>query len=587
MLILLIIFILTSVAITVRSDRSILYSKSSLINLTSINILLYSDYNYSLVGKSISLIGGLVYMSNIAYLFHIFIFVIGSLIITLTSFYPRKIVVNEYSSLYKLLFYNLLTKASIINKKSEMFKIIEYSLLLLFVILGTLFLISSTDLVTMFISLELQSYGLYIVSTVYRNSESSTGGGLMYFLLGGLSSCFILLGSSLLYINSGTTSFDNLSVINNISTYSLSLDTNNIYWYKSFYIIISFIIMVVGFLFKVSAAPFHFWSPDVYDAIPTIVTTFVAIIAKISIFVLLLELVNISSKTPFSFYWNIILIVSSLLSLIIGSVLGLTQTRIKRLYAYSTISHVGFILLALSISNLESIQAFIFYILQYSISNLNIFILLLSAGYLFYNYLYKGKENYNDLEEKNYSPVQYISQIKGYFEINTILALSLALTLFSFIGVPPLIGFFGKQMILSAAIDKGFYFMSIIAILTSVIAAVYYLVVVKEVFFYKKEYDRIESYGTIEGYSILKKRDNIINNNGYIEKVYYTSENITLSSSITIIISVITIIVFIFMFSPNEMINSIVIVSHDYADTSLSWGVYFQNSASPQMERLV
>ena len=136
--------------------------------------------------------------------------------------------------------------------------------------------------------------------------------------------------------------------------------------------------MSVGFLFKVSAAPFHFWSPDVYDAIPTIVTTFVAIIAKISIFIFLLELVHYTSKSMFDtdFSWTISLLFSSLLSLAIGTIVGLTQSRIKRLYAFSTISHVGFILLGLSIHSIESTQAFIFYLMQYSISNLNAFILI-------------------------------------------------------------------------------------------------------------------------------------------------------------------------------------------------------------------
>src|SRR6266480_207623 len=144
---------------------------------------------------------------------------------------------------------------------------------------------------------------------------------------------------------------------------------------------------------------------------------------------------------------------SSLLSLIIGSILGLTQFRIKRLYAYSTISHLGFLLLALSVNSVESIQAFLFYLIQYSISNLNAFILLITIGYSFFHLVYKEssllkEEGY--LKDVNNSPIQLVSQLKGYFKINPILSISLAITLFSFIGVPPLIGFFGKQMILSS-----------------------------------------------------------------------------------------------------------------------------------------
>src|SRR5690348_4586562 len=178
---------------------------------------------------------------------------------------------------------------------------------------------------------------------------------------------------------------------------------------------------------------------------------------------------------------------SSLFSLIVGTVVGLTQFRIKRLFAYSTISHVGFILLALSISTIESTQAFVFYLIQYSISNLNAFIILVTIGFSLYSYSNNNKE-YKQLIDKNNSPIQLISQLRGYFNINPLLALSLTITIFSFAGIPPLVGFFAKQMVLSAAIDKGYIFLSLIAILTSVIGAVYYLNVIKEIYFYSSEY---------------------------------------------------------------------------------------------------
>ena len=138
---------------------------------------------------------------------------------------------------------------------------------------------------------------------------------------------------------------------------------------------------------------------------------------------------------------------------------GLTQFRIKRLFAYSTISHVGFILLALSISSVESTQAFIFYLTQYSISNLNAFFILIAIGFSLYCYISNNKEH-KELIDKNNSPIQLISQLKGYFYINPLLAISLAITIFSFIGIPPLVGFFGKQMVLSAALDKGYIFIN-------------------------------------------------------------------------------------------------------------------------------
>lgn len=261
------------------------------------------------------------------------------------------------------------------------------------------------------------------------------------------------------------------------------------------------------------------------------------------------------------------LLISCLLSLAVGTILGLSQSRIKRLYAYSTVSHVGFILLALSITTLESIQSFVFYLIQYSISNLNAFIILLSIGYSFYSLTYNGKENYKDVQERNYSPVQYIDQITGYYHLNPILSTSLGISLFSFIGVPPLVGFFGKQMILSSAIDNNYFFMSFLAIITSVIGAGYYLAIIKQMFFYKSEHQLLKSISSLKGYRLhLTKLDNrsetINNNTGEIggldtSKVFYNSEEITLSSYLSIIISLVTILILLFMFIPNEFINLI------------------------------
>jgi len=446
MLIFSIIFILLSNAVTLRRDKSILFSRVAIIVLFYSSLLTILSLFINNLSNGIGLYGGLFHTTSITEIFHIFIFLISGVILQLTAFYPRKVWIAEYSSLRKLIFYKFLYyRKNIANKMGEQFTIIEYPLILLFIITGAIFLVSTSDLVSIFLSIELQSYGLYLLCTLYRNSELATSGGLTYFLLGGLSSCFILLGTSLLYANSGTTNLDGIYVITSLS--DLANDNNNylLYWYKSYYINFSLLILSVGFLFKVSAAPFHFWSPDVYDAIPTIVTTFVAIVAKISIFIFFLELVHYTSNSLFNFQfsWTSSLLVSSLLSLIIGTVVGLTQFRIKRLFAYSTISHVGFILLALSINSIESIQAFIFYLMQYSISNLNAFIILISIGFSLYYYINDSNE-YKQLVDETRSPIQLISQMKGYFYINPVLALSLSVTIFSFVGIPPLIGFFCK-----------------------------------------------------------------------------------------------------------------------------------------------
>jgi len=563
-------YLLISNALTLRKDKSILFSRIVMIALVLSAILAFNNLFVLSLDKGIGIYGGLFHVTPFTQTFNVFIFIITSLILTITSFYPRKVFVNRFSSVYNLFSYNLVYNKTVIsNKMGEQFRIIEYSLIIVFVITGAVFLMSASDLVSIFLSIELQSYGLYIISTLYRDSEQATSGGLTYFLLGGLSSCFILLGSSLLYVNSGTTSLEGIYLINSISEILPSASINNatetgntihgavLSWYKPYYIHLSLVILSVGFLFKVSAAPFHFWSPDVYDAIPTVVTTFVAIVAKISIFIFFLELVYYTEKTLSVFSWTNCLLISSLFSLIIGSVLGLTQFRIKRLFAYSTISHVGFILLALSINSVESIQAYIFYIIAYTISNLNAFIILVTIGYSLYLYVYKDENHRDDLIDKNNSPIQLVSQLKGYFYINPYLALSLAITLFSFVGVPPLIGFFAKQMVLSAALDSGYVFMALVAILTSVVGAVYYLNVIKQIFFFKSDYkinpslENLELKGSLVRLTALfmPSSDKSHKNE---ESFKFNMNNIVLSSALSSVISILTLILLLFIYIPNE-----------------------------------
>ena len=281
-----------------------------------------------------------------------------------------------------------------------------------------------------------------------------------------------------------------------------------------------------------------------------------------------------------------------MLSLAIGTIVGLTQSRIKRLYAFSTISHVGFILLGLSIHSIESTQAFIFYLMQYSISNLNAFILIITVGYSLYSYVYKHyddgfvsdlddpffdpynidgntadrdglpfsgeslevsleeqkriKENHDSMQDINNSPIQLIDQLKGYYYINPVISVSLAITLFSFAGIPPLIGFFGKQMILSAAIDSGYIFMSLIAILTSVISAVYYLAIIKQIFFFKPDFKKNPIFRNFYADGLITEKSVII------KEVYIFSDNIVISSSLSLSISIITFIISLFIFIPQE-----------------------------------
>jgi len=261
---------------------------------------------------------------------------------------------------------------------------------------------------------------------------------------------------------------------------------------------------------------------DVYDDSPTIVTIWLTIMPKISILVLLLELQtqigllgNISDGSLYLqsniielyneslsninlyegmigentiYVLKILLLISSLLSLIIGTVVGLAQIRIKRLLAYSTISHIGFILLALVINTEQSIESLIFYIIQYSLTNLNTFLIIIALGYIIQQSIIKNIpkqinyhliNNYNEYGGLKNGEIKYISELKGQFFSNPILSLSLSVCLFSMAGIPPLIGFFAKQFVLYSAIQNGYYFISIVAILVSVISASYYLKIIR------------------------------------------------------------------------------------------------------------
>jgi NADH-ubiquinone oxidoreductase chain 2 len=532
-------------------------------------IIVYDSLCVTYLDTGIGIYNGLFHSTAVTQSFGLFVYIISGIILLLTAFYPRWIQepwlpANKADTANKERCYSKGKIAGyknvIMGKTAPQYTILEYPLIMLFIITGAILLMSSSDLVSMFLAIELQSYGLYIFATLYRNSEWSTSAGLTYFLLGGLSSCFILLGSALLYASCGLTSLDGIYVFYNIISEIDPISTYPLY-VKPEIFSMGFLIMSVGYLFKVSAAPFHFWSPDVYDAIPTIVTTFVAIIAKISIFIFLLELVYNTSQTIFGFNWTYLLLVSSFLSLIIGTTVGLVQFRIKRLLAYSTISHVGFILLALAINSIESVQAFLFYLMQYSLSNLNIFFIIILIGYSLVYYKKNKYFMFEEMEIEN-SPIQLIKQLNGYFHLNPVLALSLAITIFSFIGVPPLIGFFAKQMVLSAALQNGYYFLALIAILTSVIGAVYYLNIIKAVFFdttefklinnfdYKTEDDEITTIKipTYKNYFKI----NPLNKTVSPDNLSY----LVLSSSLTITVSGLTLVILLFIIYPQVWLSS-------------------------------
>jgi NADH-ubiquinone oxidoreductase chain 2 len=369
-------------------------------------------------------------------------------------------------------------------------RVAEYPLIILFTTLGMSSLVSSSDLVTLFLSIELQSLALYILASIYRDSEAATSAGLKYFIVGALSSSLILLGACLLYGLTGVSSFEGVYLL-----CSMAVANSGIH--------IALVLIGIALLFKVAAAPFHNWAPDVYDGVPTIVTTWLAIMPKVAILAFLGEFQGFThlGRVYETAYPPNILLVSALLSLVIGGLLGLAQYRIKRLLAYSTISHMGFILLALAIHTPEGIEAYLFYLVQYVLTSTNIFFVLLafgnhgsawdtlsSAGSLGLKRVPLGLERAGVLAEpkdpKN-PTILYISHITGtrHIQSNPALGLTFAITLFSMAGIPPLVGFFAKLMVVYSATHSGYLFLATIAILFSVLSAAYYLRVIRVLFF--------------------------------------------------------------------------------------------------------
>jgi NADH-ubiquinone oxidoreductase chain 2 len=515
----------------------ILFQRLSSIILIYAGVLSFNALYIQSIGSGIGIYSGLFHVTFISQVIDIIIFIIGAIIL-----------ISRPSTLYAKKEINLNGNIKIEDK--SYLNAIEYCLIVMFSTLGASLLISSADLISMYLSIELQSFGVYILSTLYRNSESATSAGLKYFLLGSLSSCFILLGSGIIYTYTGLTNLE--------SIYSLLSNSNSQNIIQG--VTLGFIFIFVGFLFKISAAPFHNWAPDVYDDSPTIVTIWLTIMPKLAILFILLEIythivqVDVSLSGIYLFNTlnqiensiinnvsliseNIIiknlLLISSLLSLIIGTVIGLAQSKIKRLLAYSTISHIGYILLALAINTEQSIDSFIFYIIQYSITNLNTFLIILALGYIKYNSVL-----YKEGSEKD---ISLISELKEQFFLNPLIAISFTICLLSMAGTPPLIGFFSKQFVLYSAVESGYYFMALLGILVSIISASYYLKIIR----------------------ILHTKSNVSEQENLIEsKITENSESESIVNNIhSLVISILTLLILFFILKPSILLKSTQLLS--------------------------
>ena len=342
----------------------------------------------------------------------------------------------------------IISKNYFIDSKISKF---EIPVLILFATLGMLLMISSNNLMAMYLSIELQSLALYVLATIKRDSLYSAESGVKYFILGALSSGILLYGFSLIYGFTGSTSFEDIKLI-------LS-ESNNL----SLGLIFGLVFIIVGLAFKISAVPFHMWTPDVYQGAPTSITAFFAIVPKIAAIALIFRF----CLEPFGDHyneWGQIIFFLSVASMFLGAIAAINQSNIKRLLAYSSIGHVGYVLIALAAANNDGVKSAAIYMFIYMIMNISVFTILLSL-------------------KKSNQYIENISDLDGLSKSNPIISISLAIIMLSMAGIPPFIGFFGKFYVFVAAIESGLYLLSILGVLASVISAYYYLRIIKVMYF--------------------------------------------------------------------------------------------------------
>ncbi len=372
---------------------------------------------------------------------------------------------DNFSNYFKLLLIIssilviIISQQFIIDKNLSRF---EYPIIILLSVLGMFFMISSNDLILFYLGLELQSLALYILAAIDRDSIKSTESGVKYFVLSALSSGLLLYGCSLLYGFIGSTNFEIISE-------SLTPENTGA--------IFAMVFILVGLAFKVSAVPFHMWTPDVYEGAPTPITAFFAVVPKVAGFAVLIKFMSVPFKNILN-EWQLIIIFISIASMILGAVAAIGQTNIKRLMAYSSIGHMGYALAGIATGTQNGYMSSIIYITIYVIMNIGTFACILA--------LKKDDKYFEDIKD-----------LSGVSNKHSLLSISFLILFFSLAGIPPLAGFFAKLYVFIAVIESKMYFLAIIGLVTTVISAFYYIRIIKIIYFDEKniELSRIKNLG--------------------------------------------------------------------------------------------
>ena len=376
-----------------------------------------------------------------------------------TTLFNESIIIDYLSSFMKIMtllaaFFVLIISSNYLR----IFKIfiIEYPILILSSVLGMMIMISSNDLIIFYMGLELQSLALYVLATFDRDNIKSSEAGLKYFVLSALSSGLLLYGCSLIYGFTGSTNFNVIASQLNSSEYVLTF---------------GIVFILVGLAFKISAVPFHMWAPDVYEGSPTSVTLFFTMVPKIAALTVFIRFLYVPFLNLID-QWQMIIVFLSIASMVFGAVAAIGQTNLKRLIAYSSISHIGYALAGLATVSNDGIQSSVIYITIYIMMNLGLFSCLLML-------------------KRNNEYFENIDDLSGLSKNHPLLSLSLLIILFSLAGIPPLAGFFAKFYIFKSVIEQSMYFLAIVGLLSTVVAAFYYLRIIKIMYFdeEKAKYD--------------------------------------------------------------------------------------------------
>ncbi|ODT60817.1 MULTISPECIES: NADH-quinone oxidoreductase subunit NuoN [Paracoccus] len=341
----------------------------------------------------------------------------------------------------------------------------EYPILIVLASLGMMMMVSAGDLLTLYMGLELQSLALYVVAAMRRESAKSSEAGLKYFVLGALSSGLLLYGASLVYGFSGTTQFS--GIIQAVQAGNLPMG-----------LLFGLVFLLVGLAFKVSAVPFHMWTPDVYEGSPTPVTAFLATAPKVAAMALIARLMfDAFGNVPGD--WGQIIAALAVMSMFLGSVAGIGQRNIKRLMAYSSIAHMGFALVGLAAGTALGVQAMLIYMAIYAVMNVGTFAFILSL-------------------ERDGRPVTDMDSLNRFASAEPLKAMAVLLLMFSLAGVPPLVGFWAKYGVLTAAVDGGMTWLAIAGVIASVIGAFYYLRIVYYMYFGTETEGVTSRMGTVQ-----------------------------------------------------------------------------------------